>query len=189
VIFDADQGVNFGTWDDPVSRLMYGHSTPIFLDMVDYSGSVYDLGGGNGLLKQYIPHSISVDIDQNKQPDVIQDIRQFSTKCDLVVIRYVLHYFSDKDVVNLITHIKEHAKKVMVIQFCNEGVHLKVKRQISKQSDERKYFRNSNHLFRLLSRPIDIRSVSYTVTPVFYENRLKINVNCSHSETVFGIVL
>ena len=77
-MYSHDQGEKFGKWSDSVSRLMYETSTPVFLDMVDTSGRVCDMGGGNGLLKPYISNLLTVDHDPAKKPDIVDDIFSFS---------------------------------------------------------------------------------------------------------------
>ena len=103
--YKIDQGTNFGTWEDTTSKLLYDDAMPAMLNGINIKGKVLDYGGANGLLKKYIPNSLSIDIDPTKKPDIVGDIKTYNPNCDLVVMRYLLHYLNDKEVNNLFTHL------------------------------------------------------------------------------------
>ena len=75
-IFARDQGQGFGQWPDPTSRLMYHDVMPVLLSEVDSSRGVIDLGGANGLIREFVDSEVlTVDIDPTKGPDVVADAR------------------------------------------------------------------------------------------------------------------
>jgi hypothetical protein len=188
--YAIDAGTDFGLWDDSVSQLMYFGVMPHFLREVDTSGRVADYGGANGLLKQFIPHSISIDIDPSKEPDIVGDIRTHIGSYDLIVMRYVLHYLEREDQANLFEHIARfHGGEVLVIQFTNDGEDYR--RKIQNSINETKYFHTRKTLFDLFSpfHIIEERSFTYTVTAEFYANRLDNPAGIEHGETCRAVLL
>ena len=99
--YKEDKGQEFGTWKDSVSKFLYDSSTKDILKKIDIPKNVGDYGGGNGLLKQHIPHATTIDIDKSKNPDIVENILKHSKHYDLVVLRYVLHYLTDSEVLEL----------------------------------------------------------------------------------------
>lgn len=187
MIFIEDKGLEFGEWDDNTSKLMYYLSTPLFLSMVNTCGKVYDLGGGNGIIKKFISHAITVDIDESKKPDILEDIRAFVVPddCNLVIIRYVFHYLTDNEIKQLISNIK---CPCLIIQFVNNSQHsLFIKKEIARQAGENKYFRTEPDLFGLLPYPKNKLTIAYRVDPEFYLNRLNVIVGESHDEEIIGL--
>lgn len=186
--YKIDQGTNFGTWKDTTSRLLYDDAMPALLNGINTSGNVLDYGGGNGLLKKYIPNSKSIDIDPTKKPDIVSDIKTYNPKCDLVVMRYLLHYLNDKEVRELFTHLFCHqVKRILVIQFVNENLADKKFNSIN----ETKFFRNENQLCNLFSywKIKQIKKLSYVVEKEFYLNRLNHPNPKTHQETLLSIEL
>lgn len=181
---NEDQGTAFGTWPDAVSRLMYHDVMPFALNGVDTSGSVADLGGANGLLKQWIPHAVTVDYDATKNPDICQDILAYRGNHDLIVLRYVLHYMNDQTVIGLMRHIASyHDGRVLIIQFVNYDLVAKYANSVS----EVKWFRDEATLRTLLENDWTVvarRVVDYQVDAEFYRNRLNHPNPSSHDEQI-----
>lgn len=182
---DVDQGTAFGTWPDPVSRYMYhgvmealGKSK--FLDML--TGHVGDFGGANGLLKQYISNKVTtIDQDESKQPDIVDNILFHTDYYETAFTRYVAHYLSDKELLMFLRNV--NADKLFMLEFTNEGGDLRSKYKNS--IGEVKHFRTQSQLMALL--PAGTRcltSFTYTVDSAFYENRLGISGAVPHTETV-----
>ena len=180
-IYKEDRGLEFGKWSDRVSKLMYFESTEKILSLIHVPKSVADYGGANGNLKTFIPQAISIDIDTSKKPDIVDNILTHVGKYHLIVIRYVLHYLNDYEVINLFNHLKEfHTGQILVIQFCNETL----KEKYINSINEHKYFRTSNQLESLLPKFNLIYSKKYQCTKEFYKNRLNIKNAVEHQETI-----
>jgi len=165
--YREDQGVNFGTWNDSISNFLYQDSTRQILSKIHIPNLIADYGGANGNLKQFIPQSISIDIDKTKNPDINDNILTHSKYYDLVIIRYVLHYLNDYEVLQLFKAIK--ARNILVIQFENNDL----KNKYFNSQNEFKYFRTTEQLKYLL--PIsskEIYSKEYELGEDFYTNRL-----------------
>jgi len=180
-IYKIDQGDNFGKWQDPTSRFMYEDSVKEILSLIEIPEIVADYGGANGILKNFIKNIITIDIDESKKPDIIDDILKHEGKYDLIIIRFVLHYLNDYEVLELFNNInKYHKGNILIIQFVNED--LKSKYQNSK--NEFKYFRSKNQLEKLLPDSNLIYSKYYSCTPEFYKNRLNIEDAKEHIEFI-----
>lgn len=180
-IYNEDAGINFGRWADATSKLMYFDSVQTILSKVDTSCVVADYGGANGILKDFIPAIITIDIDESKKPDIVDNIITHKGEYDLIIIRYVLHYLNDYQVLELFNNIKSYHKgKVLVIQFTNED--LKSKYYNSK--NEFKYFRTQNQLEKLLPNFEHLYNADYQCTSDFYKNRLNIDNAVAHNESV-----
>lgn len=180
-IYNIDDGVNFGIWQDDVSKLMYYDSTKTILSTLNLSGRIADFGGGNGLLKQLYNNVITIDIDESKQPDIKDDILTHKGEYDIIFIRYVLHYLNDYEVIKLFENIKSfHKGKVIIQQFVNEDLKTKYHNSIN----EFKYFRTESQLLALLPKCQKIYSIAYKVTKDFYRNRLKIENAKEHNEII-----
>ena len=176
-IYKEDNGTNFGKWNDKVSKFMYFDSTKEILSKIQIPNIVADYGGANGNLKTFIPNSISIDIDSSKNPDIIDNILSHVGNYELIIIRYVLHYLNDYEVIQLFKTIKTNT---LIIQFINED--LKSKYQNSQ--NEFKYFRTAKQLKKLLPNCKEIYSKEYTIGANFYRNRLNINNAITHKETL-----
>ena len=180
-IYKEDNGANFGKWEDGVSRLMYFDSTKDILSKISIPDIVADYGGANGNLKLFIPNSISVDIDESKNPDILDDILTHKGKYDLIVIRYVLHYLNDYQVLKLFESIKSyHNGKILLIQFCNNDLKSKYENSIN----EFKYFRTEYQSEQLLPVFEKIYSIEYECTKEFYKNRLNNDNGVPHNEII-----
>lgn len=179
-----DQGTAFGSWPNNTARLMYHDIMPLALNGIDTSGRVADLGGANGLLKQWIPQAITVDYDASKNPDVCEDIRSHVGDYDLVVLRYVLHYMGDIGVRGLMRHLAAtHKGRVLVVQFVNDDLAAKRANSVG----ETKWFRTTEETHRLLCethRVLSAKAVDYVVEAEFYRDRLNHPNPTSHHETV-----
>lgn len=187
----ADQGISFGLWDDPVSRFLYIDCMSLFLSDIDIKQykKVADYGGGNGLLKRFIPQSISVDIDEAKCPDIVDDILIHKGDYDLIFIRYVLHYLSEQQISQLFLNLKDYNGQLMLIQFANDGIDLQIKKANS-LNEGTKYFRDSTELLSLLNQHLKIdqlKAQTLSITPEFYLNRLGNPYTTDHIETVYFI--
>ncbi len=184
MIHPEDQARAFGTWDNPTARLMYHDIMELALAGVDTSGRVADYGGANGLLKQFIPHSISVDYDQSKGPDIAEDIMSHVGEYDLIVLRYVMHYMTDAEVLRLFRHVASfHNGRLLVIQFVNDDLISKYANSIG----ETKYFRDSEDTHALVSLDWMVqarRFHDYTVDADFYRLRLNHPNPSSHDERI-----
>lgn len=180
---NEDQGTAFGTWPDATSRLMYQDIMPLALSGIDTSGRVADFGGANGLLKQWIPHAVSVDYDASKNPDICESVLDHMGDYELVVMRYLLHYMPDSVVRTLFKRMGMwHSGRVLLIQFVNENVDDKIGNSLG----EVKFFRTEAQLKRLLA-PFGIvsrKAVEYRVEADFYRNRLQHPAPFAHDETV-----
>jgi len=186
--FPVDQGRAFGTWPDATARLMYHDAIPALLNGVDTSGAVADYGGANGLLKAFIPHAVSVDIDPTKGPDVVDDIATHVGAYDLVVIRFVLHYLTDAEVKALFAHLATfHRGRVLVIQFVNDDMAGKLANSVN----ETKHFRTEAGLMDLLGHWLvrDRKRLDYTVSAQFYRERLAHPNPTPHEEGMVALYL
>jgi len=179
IIYNEDSGLEFGKWKDDISRFMYWDCMPDILENITIPQRVADYGGANGNLKSFIPHAISIDIDGSKNPDIHDDILTHSERYELVVIRYVLHYLTDKEVLQLFDKI--NAKEILVIQFVNEDLMSKYVNSIR----ETKHFRTQTQLEGLLPDESElIYSSEYDIDSQFYINRLGAGEYIPHSETL-----
>jgi len=184
-IYNEDQGNNFGKWDDEISKFLYYTSTKEIIDKIKVPKSlVGDYGGGNGLIKELIPNSISIDIDDSKNPDIIDNIITHSLHYDLVIIRYVLHYLNDYEVLTLFKNI--NSLNVLIIQFTNDDLKSKYQNSIN----EFKYFRTTDQLKSLLPKNLkEIYSKEYNIGSEFYKNRLGNGSFIDHKETLKGFYI
>lgn len=179
--YKIDQGLEFGNWKDKTSQDLYHNTTKDILNLIHIPSLVADFGGGNGLLKKFIPHSISIDIDQSKNPDIIGNILDVKQHFELVVIRYVLHYLSDYEILKLFSNI--NADNILIQQFVNEDLKAKYRNSIN----EFKYFRTLSQLISLLPDSEIIYQKEITCTKEFYKNRLNNQNATPHNETIIGI--
>jgi len=191
IIYNIDKGTKFGKWNDSISKLIYFDCMETFLKGVDTSGKVADYGGANGNLKKFIPQSISIDIDTSKKPDIIDNILFHKGNYKLIVIRYVLHYLTVQQRYKLFEHLQtfHKGKKVLLIQFVNDGKDFKIKRNNS--INETKYFLTSENIKKLIKpfKTIKKDQISYRVTKEFYKNRLKNENAMAHDETIHSILM
>ena len=178
-IYKEDKGINFGKWEDATSKFLYKTSTEEILSKIKIPKLVADYGGANGNMKKFIPNSISIDIDETKNPDILDNILEHKLSYDLVILRYVLHYLNDYQVIELFETI--NAKNILIIQFTNEDLKLKY----FNSKNEFKYFRTKKQLESLLpSRIKNIYSKEFICTKEFYKNRLGIENSILHSENL-----
>ena len=192
---DVDQGIRFGTWSDSTSRLLYHDIMPVLLNGIDTSGRVGDLGGGNGLLREWFTKLVTIDNDVTKQPDIVDDILTHVGTYDLIVLRYVLHYLTDEQVSALLEPLCSYLNgPFLVIQFVNDNVFDKQRNSVN----EVKFFRTEYQLLRLLAptpstttswRVLDRKRVDYRVQAEFYRNRLGNPGGYAHDEAVVGLLL
>lgn len=185
MIHPEDRGIAFGTWPNQTAQLMYHDIMPLALSSIDTSGAVADFGGGNGLMKQWIPQAVSVDYDVTKEPDVYEDILTHQGLYDLIIMRYVLHYMTDFQIRQLFDNIASfHEGRVLVIQFVNSDLAAKVYNSVG----ETKYFRNEAQLANLFDLNKWIlrsrKAVAYRVDADFYRWRLNHPNPKAHDETV-----
>lgn len=180
--YTIDKGVDFGKWDDNISKLLYFDSTKEILKKVHPIGKIADYGGANGLIKTFIPNIITIDIDETKKPDIIDNIITHIGKYDWIIIRYVLHYLNDYELLQLFDNITSYHKgKVLVQQFVNDDL----KNKYFNSKNEFKYFRTETQLEALLPDNIEkIYTKEYYVTEEFYKNRLSIENYVSHFEKI-----
>lgn len=190
----TDQGPTFGTWGDPTSRLIYHDAMPALLSGIDRSGTTLDLGGGNGLLREWFDQVVTVDKDPAKQPDVLADVLGYAPTdkvYDRVVLRYVLHYLNDTEVRDLLANIAGyHHGDLVVIQFVNDADTLEAK--YANSVNETKWFRSEWHLLTLLTQRWTVHqrvALGYDVDPEFYRNRLGHPNPTGHAETVVAYLM
>ena len=186
IIYKEDKGTNFGKWSDDTSKLMYFDSVKDILSKIDTTGIVADYGGANGILKEFISNIISIDIDASKKPDIVDNILTHKGNYDLIIIRFVLHYLNDYEVLKLFKHIKSYHKgKILIIQFTNEDL----KSKYFNSKNEFKYFRTKKQLEKLLPKFKNIYSINYNCTKEFYKNRLNIENAKKHKEQINAYLL
>jgi hypothetical protein len=182
---NLDQGTDFGIWTDSVSRFMYNTSSRAFFGVIDFEHNekVGDYGGANSLLKNILPNWInytSIDMDESKKPDIVDDIITHKGNYDTVILRYVIHYLNDSQVIELFKNIK--ANRILVQQFFNKDTILKSKFDPMGY----RFFRNRQEFNNLIGfAGKDIGKIEYDVTDEFYSNRF--NLPCKpvkHKETV-----
>jgi hypothetical protein len=201
---------NFGNWTDKVSKFMYeGHFDRIFNDprfnLARFS-RIEDFGGANGKLKTFFGDKLAtIDIDETNDPDFLGniinynayaefrwrgEIRLFKVESDLIIIRYVLHYLTDKEIKKMFQNIKSyHRGHILIVQFTNEGEDMNIKRQNS--INETKYFRTAEELsvlingFEVVARDTE----NFTVTSEFYRNRLQNFEALPHQEQIQSILM
>lgn len=185
-IYKEDKGQNFGKWNDNISKLLYYRSTRKILSKISVPQIVADYGGANGILKQFIPNCITIDIDSSKTPDICDNILTHTGNYDLIIIRYVLHYLTDQQIISLFEHLKTfHKGAILVQQFCNKDLVLKYANSVNEQQ---KYFRTKEQLLSLLPKGFKIiYKTKYIVTKDFYKNRLNNLNGIEHDEEIFGI--
>ena len=182
----VDGGVGFGLWPQATAQFMYHDVMPALLNGFNVDGrSVVDLGGGNGLLKRWIPHAVSVDVDADKRPDVhmdLRDVRASGLMWDAGVLRYVLHYMDDAAASTLMRDLRYVVGELLLIQFVND--HLAAKRANS--VNEVKWFRDEAGLRALLSgwQVADRRRIDYRVRADFYRWRLQHPNPTDHDEAI-----
>jgi hypothetical protein len=182
---EVDGGTSFGTWNDPTSRLIYHDAMPTLLSGLDRRSSVLDLGGGNGLIREWFADVTTVDSDRTKEPDVVADALTYvpTRPHDLVLLRYVAHYLDDHELTTLMRHIaRYHDGILVIIQFVNTDIKVKQFNSVH----EMKYFRTEPQLRNKLRpwRPFRRIAVGYQVDPEFYRNRLGHPNPVGHPETV-----
>ena len=186
---NIDQGTRFGRWEDETSRLMYFDAMPVLLSGIDTTGVVADYGGGNGLLKQWMPDAISIDTDASKQPDVVDNILTHTGSYDLIVMRYLLHYLDVNQIDRLFRHLAEfHNGSILVIQFVNDDLKAKQANSVN----ESKTFFTESQLTGLLSRYWTVtpgNAIDYTVSAEFYRNRLNHPTPTAHRERLIALTL
>ena len=180
--FKEDQGTDFGKWEDDVSRFLYFESIEEIFRILKPVGKIADYGGANGILKTILKNCITIDLDKSKSPDICENILTHKGAYDFIMLRYVLHYLNDYEILFFWEHLKTfHKGRILVIQFCNND--LKNKYQNSK--NEFKYFRTEVQFEQLLPpESKKIYSKKYTVTAEFYENRLGILNATEHEEVL-----
>jgi hypothetical protein len=179
ITYKEDKGIKFGKWSDKISKLIYFDSVNEILSKINTNGLVADYGGANGILKQFIPNIISIDIDASKVPDIIDNIITHKGNYNLIIIRFVLHYLNDYEVLQLFENIKSYHKgKILIIQFCNNDLKSKYKNSLN----EFKYFRTENQLENLLPKFKKIYNIEYNIDKKFYLNRLGNGNYIKHKE-------
>lgn len=185
MIYQEDKGSEFGKWNDQTSRFMYYDSTAAILRKIPIPKRVADYGGGNGLIKQFIQQAITIDIDPQKKPDILDNILTHEGNYELIILRYVLHYLTDYEIIRLFFHIQEyHRGHILIQQFYNDE--LQAKYLNSDGNEATKYFRTRQQLLALLPPGEVIYESFYTVTPEFYLNRLGIQNAIKHQEAIIG---
>lgn len=198
---EVDQGLQFGTWSDETSRLIYFDAMPALLTgLPRATDRVLDLGGGNGLMRPWFYQPVTtVDTDETKQPDVVADLTRWtpedSSSYDRVLLRYVLHYLTDAEVVELFArHLPSWwAGPVTVIQFVAPTRRALAQKRAN-SVNETKHFRTEPHLLKLLTLSGDWDltrrvAVDYEVDPDFYRNRLGAEDPTGHPERVVALTL
>ena len=180
-----DGGTAFGLWQDATSRYMYFDVMNEILPCLPEHaliGKIADYGGGNGVLKTFLPDAITIDCDTEKRPDIVDDILTHEGDYDTIFLRYVLHYLNDYEVLGLFRHIATfHKGCIVVIQFINHDLHVKYANSVG----ETKYFRTREQLQALLPLQHNLRITrTYRVTKEFYRNRLGNENATEHYEAI-----
>lgn len=182
---NPDHGSTFGSWDDETSRLIYHDAMPALLVATDTSGLVLDLGGGNGLAREFFPRVVTVDSNPTMGSDIVADAITYVPKrrYDRVLVRYVLHYLDDAQARELFANVARwHGGPLTVIQFVNDDLEAKLANSVN----ETKHFRTEDQLVALFGpwKPVHRVAVEYDVTPDFYRNRLGHPNPTGHREKV-----
>jgi hypothetical protein len=184
-------GPLFGTYPDATSQLIYRDAWPALLSGVPRTDSVLDLGGANGLSRLYFENVTTVDSDPTSGADVVADIRTYEPEqvFDRVLLRYVLHYLPDIQVLPLLRRIASyHDGPVHVIQFVG-----RTEEKAASSADRAvRWFRTEASLRSLMAAGgyvVDRRiALQYTVEPEFYLNRLG-QAAPAHEETTVSLTL
>ncbi len=188
----------FGTWPDGTSDLMYRGAMGYILDGLGVGPVVVDLGGANGLSREFLGegHQVTtVDHDPTTGPDVTADLMTYRhpAPADTVLLRYVLHYFGSEGIRALFAHLLTwHQGNVVVVQFANDDRQAKM---TSSDDRARRAFRTPGEVTELLST-LDgwklggrVNRLDYTVQPDFYIARLGVPGVAPHGETLLGLSL
>lgn len=191
-----DQGTAFGTWNDPVSRFIYREAPRLWIEAlgIDPTRPTVDLGGGNGLLREYFTDLTTVDSDPTKDPDKVADVTLWlppvGQEQPQAVARFLLHYLSDARVRLLLETVAVYAERFYLIQFVNDDLPAKYG---NSRHEGLRYFRTGADLDRLVeSSPWSVGSRwehEYRVTPDFYENRLGPGLYQPHDERMVALAL
>lgn len=183
-VYDEDSGQAFGTWPNATARFMYDEAMECCVSDINALARVGDLGGGNGLLKRWLPNAVSVDHDPSKNPDVLDNIMSHVDEYDWLLLRYVLHYMDDAAVVALLAHLASYHKgRLKIIQFANHDLEVKQHNSVN----ETKFFRTPNQLTGLLTASADwallrMSAAQYGVDEDFYRWRLQHPDPVGHNE-------
>ena len=159
-----------------------------------------DLGGGGGLSRGFLAPSCvvtTVDSDPSTGPDVVADLLTWTPPAapfDTVLLRYVLHYLSDRQVRALFASMTGWRwSNVLVVQFANQRPEDKAAN--SADTDDR-HWRTPAELVRLLHDDLPawlagprVNRLDYTVHPEFYGSRLGVPGKYPHGETLLGLNL
>jgi len=197
---DVDRGTSFGTWTDPTSRWLYRDSTEKWMTHLGLPSSalVADLGGANGLLRDHLPWAVTVDSDEAKEPDVVDDILTWTPTLsplpEAAVVRYVLHYLTDEEVSRLLTTVATYTDTLYLVQFVNENIAAK---EANSVNEPPRYFRTHTDLIHLIKGSPEWRadrcwlSPPYRVPPEFYANRLGSDPadHVEHEEQILAVRL
>lgn len=177
---------NFGKWTDKTSNFLYYESFKEIIKKIVIPERVADYGGANGIIKQFISQAISIDINADQNPDIVDNILTHTGNYDLIIIRYVLHYLNDYDVIRLFEHIKTfHKERILIVRFCNNDLISKYHNSIN----EFKYFRTEQQLEALLPEHSIIYRKRYLCSAEFYKYRLNNENGISHYEILKGFYI
>lgn len=184
-----DDYKTFGRGSGPTSRLLYYHSLTLALERKPNlpNGTVYDLGGSNGLSRQHFDQRDVVTVDNNEstQPDIVADIRRWTVPTDagMVLLRHVFHYLTSEDIVDVLKRLTVPA---LVIQFSNENTTVK---QAQTPYETGKRFRTFNETEGLIYKGWNgtvemLYRIDYNVEPEFYVERFGQPGISQHQETL-----
>lgn len=186
--FKEDNGSNFGKWNDNVSNILYNTANKIIASQILKNDVVADYGGANSLLKNDVQckEYFCIDIDNTKkQIDnfINEDIITHKGSYDKVIIKLVMHYLTDKQIKEMLKNIT--AKEIIICQFINSKEDILVKKKISNLSKEsEKFFRNKEELLSIIGECDTLAEIDYVCDREFYLNRLGLDTNLSHKETL-----
>lgn len=186
--FKEDSGSNFGKWSDNVSNILYNTANKIIASKILKNDVVADYGGANSLFKNDVQckEYFCIDIDDTKkQIDnfINEDIITHKGSYDKVIIKLVMHYLTDRQIKEMLENII--AKEVIICQFVNSKEDILVKKKISNLSKEsEKFFRNKKELLSIIGKCDILAEIDYICDREFYLNRLKLDTNLSHKETL-----
>lgn len=94
----------------------------IFLKEFASNEKILDIGAGGGYGKKFFPNRISLDIDENKNPDIVSDIHNMSIEdnsFDTILCTEVLEHLKDpkKAIMEMKRVLKPYGRLILTTRF------------------------------------------------------------------------